>query len=33
MKNILYLGLLILGTLPRSYAQKANAKYDHLLAD
>lgn len=33
MKNILYLGLLILGTLSRSYAQKNNAKYDHLLAD
>jgi len=33
MKNILYLGLLILGTLSRSYAQKTNAKYDHLLAD
>ncbi|MGA6121516.1 YciI family protein [Sphingobacterium sp. UDSM-2020] len=33
MKNILYLGLLILGTLSRSYAQKTNAKYDHVLAD
>lgn len=33
MKNILYLGLLILGMLSRSYAQKTNAKYDHLLAD
>lgn len=33
MKNILYLVFLTLATFSYAHAQKANAKYDHLLAD
>lgn len=33
MKIIIYLGFFILATFSHVYAQKANAKYDHLLAD